>query len=107
MSWINYTNKPGSVTPTTPAPAKTQTPAPTVKTSKYRIIKDVNVRKGPGVYYSRAKYGSYPNEIKVKMKKKYNYLPAGITVTVIGKTSNGWLKISDNLYIAGNYAVKI
>lgn len=105
--WINYTQKTGSVTSTTTANKTTPAKTNTVKTVKYKITKDVNVRKGPSVVYAKVKYDGYPAKIKAQLKKKYNYLPAGTQVEVIGRTSSNWLKIGDNLYIAGNYATKI
>ena len=107
IPWISYTNT-GTVT-TTPAPTTTTKPTSTTtnKTANYKITKDVNVRKGPGVTYSKVKYDGFPAEIQNKMKKKYNYLPAGLQVRVISRTSNNWLKLGEGLYIAGNYAIKL
>lgn len=87
--------------------ASTTTPAK--KKNNYKIVKDVNVRRNSNQLSLRVKFNDYPVYIKdqiLKIKKtKVDYLPVGTVVEVLD-IKNGWYKIYDGMWIAGNFATK-
>ena len=79
---------------------QTSTPANYVK-GVYKVLEDVNVRKGPGTSYAKVTYNDMTANAKSQVKniagKAVSYFPKGMTVTISevsgnwGKCPSGWI----------------
>lgn len=70
----------------------------------YVVVKDVNVRQGPGTNYNKKYYSQFTlnarSQVKKAAGKQVNYFPAGIRMTISevkgtwGKCPSGWVSLN-------------
>jgi len=73
------------------------------KTGSYIVIKDVNVRKGPGTNYDRVYYSQFTSNAKLQVKSLDkscpSHFPAGVKISISevkgtwGKCPSGWISL--------------
>ena len=70
----------------------------------YIVVKDVNVRQGPGTNYNLKYYSQFTvnarSQVKKLAGKEVNYFPAGVKMTISevkgtwGKGPSGWVSLN-------------